>query len=145
MHGDYQPATQHASLSCTGTSQPAARLHTSESSQELTSRKSEGAPTPQGPQQAADHHQGTKSTRCFPLTQAATNEVENRKSRLCRLATLYHTESFQPCWKPHRGPLQAKSSLASSATSVVRRRCPSPHWRLPSNTRHRGTLQVDDW
>jgi hypothetical protein len=44
VRGDHQPTTQHASLSCAGTSQPAARLHTSESSQEMPSRKSEGAP-----------------------------------------------------------------------------------------------------
>jgi hypothetical protein len=44
VRGDHQPATRHASPSCAGTSQPAARLHTSESSQELPSRKSEGAP-----------------------------------------------------------------------------------------------------
>jgi hypothetical protein len=32
VRGDHQPATQHASLSCAGTFQPAARHHTSESS-----------------------------------------------------------------------------------------------------------------
>jgi hypothetical protein len=58
--------------------------------------------------------------RCFPLPQAAANEVENRRSRPRRLVTMYRTESYQPCWKPLRGPLQAKSSLASGATSVVR-------------------------
>jgi hypothetical protein len=81
-------------------------------------------------------------TSQFPCTKSPPSSQKNERSRPRRLPTMNRTEGAQPCCQPRRDPLRAKSAPVAVATSAVLQRCPAPRWRMPSNTRHRETLQA---
>jgi hypothetical protein len=79
-----------------------------------------------------------------PRTEPPPSSQKTERCRPRRLPTMHRTREFSCAESPTAIRCRPSRHKLSLPQAPSKQRCPAPHWRMPNNTRHRGTLQADE-